>query len=83
MSKGTRFAILPMPCGMTRPYSPSRPRIWFACAVRDLMKPWRTRCIASNACWATFFTATKRMLGRETASQIASASAASFLFVFT
>jgi hypothetical protein len=47
------------------------------------MNPWRTRCIASSACWATFFTATKRMLGRDTASQIASASAASFLLAFT
>src|SRR5712664_1160068 len=48
---------------MMSPYSPKSPRIWLPWAVRALMNPWRTRCIASNACCATFFTATKRMLG--------------------
>ena len=35
------------------------------------------------ACWASVFTATKRIVGREAASAIASASAASFFCRFT
>lgn len=38
----------------------------------------RARCRLSNDSCAVFFTGTKRILGRATASQIASASAASF-----
>ena len=37
----------------------------------------------TRACCASVFTATKRMVGREAASQIASASAASFLWRLT
>ena len=61
----------------------SSPRIWLTMAVRAWTNPWRTRCTDSTACCSTFFTGTKRMLGRATASQIASASAASFLLVLT
>lgn len=43
----------------------------------------RTRYIASTACFAIVFIGTKRMFGRLAASQIASASAASVLFLFT
>jgi phage/plasmid-like protein (TIGR03299 family) len=80
---GTRWAMWRIPCGMTSPNSPSKPRIWFAWAVRAFTNPWRTRCTDKTACCSTLLIGTKRMLGRLTASQIASASAASFLFVFT
>ena len=36
-----------------------------------------------RACWSRVFTATNRIVGREAASQIASASAASFFWRFT
>jgi hypothetical protein len=52
-----------------------------ACAVRARTKPCRTRCSESTDCCSMFLTGTKRIFGRATASQIA--SAASFLFVFT
>ena len=42
-----------------------------------------SRCSIRTLCCSTLFTATKRIVGRVTASQIASASAASFLFRFT
>jgi hypothetical protein len=44
-----------------------------------LTKPWRARCTISRDCCSTLLTGTKRMCGRCTASQIAAASAASFL----
>jgi hypothetical protein len=53
------------------------------CAVRALTKPCLTRCRDRTACCPTVLTGTNRMLGRVTASQIASASAASFLLVLT
>ena len=43
----------------------------------------RTRCIVSNACCSFSFTRTNRIVGRVTASQIASASTASVLPRFT
>lgn len=43
----------------------------------------RTRCSAWLSCCSTVFTGTKRIPGRPIASQIASASAASFLLLFT
>ena len=73
----TGLAMCPMLCGMIRPNSDSKPRIWSAWAVRALTKPWRTVCKASTLCCSIFLIGTKRMLGRLTASQIASASAAS------
>jgi hypothetical protein len=48
-------------------------------AVRSTTNPWRTRCSVNSACCSALFTGTKRMLGRVTASQIASASLPSFL----
>ena len=48
-------------------------------AVRSSTKPWRARCTMRLVCWCSFLTGTKRMFGRCTASQIAAASAASFL----
>ena len=81
-SCGSLLAIYPIPCGSTTPYSPSNPRIWLACAVRALTKPWRARCKDSTLCCSVVLIGTKRILGRATASQIPSASATSFLFVF-
>ena len=43
----------------------------------------RVRKITAEACLASLFTATKRMVGRCAASQIASASAASFFWRLT
>ena len=43
------------------------------------MNPWRTRCKHSTACCSSVLIGTKRMLGRLTTSQIASASLPSFL----
>jgi len=51
-------------------------------AVLSTTNPCLTRCIVSRACCSTDFTGTKRMLGRVTASQIASASLPSFLPLF-
>jgi hypothetical protein len=65
------------------PYSASSPRIWLACAVRALTKPCRARCTLRIACCSTFLIGTVGMSGRVTASQIAAASAASFLFRLT
>jgi hypothetical protein len=47
--------------------------------VRCRTSSSRPRCISSADCCAFVFTGTKRIEGRLTASQIASASAASFL----
>ena len=51
--------------------------------MRALTNPWRARCSDSTACIGAVFTGTKRIFGRTTASQIASASLRSLLFVFT
>lgn len=76
---GTRARTWVMPFGKTIPNSANRPQSWFACAVRAWTKPWRTLCKAITACRSTVLIGTKRMLGRETASQMASASRASVL----
>ena len=47
--------------------------------VRSALKPSRSACTASCPCCSAVFTGTKRMLGREAASQMAAASLASFL----
>lgn len=72
-----------IPCGSAIPNSPRSSRIWLASAVRDLTSPARARCSDSIVCCACVLTGTKRMFGRCTASQIASASAASVLLLFT
>jgi hypothetical protein len=82
-SSGARRAMLEIPYGTTSPNSVRRPRIWLACAVPARTKPCRTRCSESTDCCSTFLIGTKRILGCATASQIASASAASFLLVLT
>ena len=47
--------------------------------VRRRTNSSRTRCMVSADCCSSVLTGTKRMDGRVTASQIAAASAASFL----
>jgi hypothetical protein len=51
--------------------------------VRWRLSMSRTRCNIMTLCCSGVFIATKRMVGRVTASQIASAPAASFLPRFT
>ena len=80
---GKRSNSLEIPCGIVMPNSASRPRSWLPWAVRALTKPWRARCSASRACCSDCLIGTKRMLGRRTASQIASASARSVLLPLT
>lgn len=67
-----------MPCGRNSPNSASSPRNRLTSAVRSSTKPVRMRCSTSMLCWAGDFTGTKRIEGRLAASQIASASRASF-----
>src|SRR5471032_596816 len=79
--------MAPLSCilslGATRPYSLHSPRIWLPLAVRWLHSSARIRWIACRSCCSTDLTATKRIFGRLIASQIASASFASFLLLFT
>ena len=51
--------------------------------VRCRISRSRVRCSINWLCCSADLTCTKRMVGRRTASQIASASAASFLLRFT
>ena len=67
------------PNPITMPYSASRPRIWLALAVRCLIEPERTRWRAWMCSCSIVLTGTKRIPGRLTASQMASASLASFV----
>ena len=60
----------------------SKPRIRLACAVLAFTNPRRARCTASTTCIGAVFTGTKRIFGRPTALQIASASLRLLLFVF-
>ncbi|MNE05340.1 hypothetical protein D3C80_978980 [compost metagenome] len=53
--------------------------IWMRCRIRID----RVRCNTITLCCSGDFTGTKRMVGRVTASQIASASAMSFFWRFT
>jgi Tripartite tricarboxylate transporter TctA family len=71
------------PIGATMPYSAMWPRIAFASRVRWRISSRRVRCNTITLCCSAVFTATKRLVGRPTASQIASASAASFFWRLT
>ncbi len=64
------------------PYSAKWPRIALMSCVRWRTTRTRVRNASPAACCASVFTATKRMPGRCAASQIASASIASFLCLF-
>src|ERR1700756_4038018 len=66
------------PLAMTSPYSVSSPRSALICIVRNFTSCSRVRCSASIACCISVLIATG-LLGCCTASQIARASAGSFL----
>jgi len=83
MSLGHALGDVGDPCGTTNPYSPSRPRSGSPARFVLSRSLWRTRCSARNAYCSTFLIGTKRIGGRAIASPIASASAASFLLLFT
>ena len=68
-----------IPRGATIPNSPRQPRIRLASMVSCLTRSWRVRWSARTDCCSVVLIAAKRMVGRLTASQIASASSASFL----
>jgi len=51
--------------------------------VRWRMNNWRVRCSTRMLCCSQVLSSTKRIVGLVTASQIASASAASFFWIFT
>ena len=73
----TPFAYLtaaPVPCGMMTPNSASRLRSMLLSCVRCLTIKSRARCRNSTACCSSDLGATNRIVGRVTASQIASAS---------
>ena len=72
-----------VPFGATQPYSARWPRIALPSWVRCFTARSRVRNTSAAACCSSVFTATNRMLGRCAASQIASASTASFLWRFT
>lgn len=59
------------------------PRIALESCVRCRVRSSRVRCNTITLCCSGDFTGTKRMVGRVTASQIASASAMSFFCRFT
>ena len=65
--------------GAMTPSSAMCPRKAFTSMVRCRTSRSRVRCSISIACCSAVLIGTKRMLGRVTASQIASASAASVL----
>src|SRR5215813_1714149 len=67
------------PCGAITPNSARCPRKAFTRPVRWRTSRSRPRCSSTAACWSAVLTGTKRIVGRPTASQIASASAASCL----
>jgi len=75
--------MLRAPRRAMRPNSARWPRTALINCVRWRSSKARVRCSIIAACCSTDLIGTKRMLGRTTASQIPSASAASFLLVLT
>lgn len=71
------------PIGATRPNSAMCPRIVLDSWMRWNIQVSRTLCSTITLCCSGLFTSTKSIIGRVTASQIASASAASFFCRFT
>ena len=67
-----------MPCATTIPNSARCARNAFASIVCCRISSARVRCSMRTACWSALLTGTNRMFGRLNASQIASASMASF-----
>jgi hypothetical protein len=77
------FAMLAMPVPAVMPNSAIWARRAFAVWLRCLISISRVRKIMLAACCSAVFTGTNRIVGRLTASQMASASAASVLFRLT
>jgi arylsulfatase A-like enzyme len=71
------------PCAAAMPSSPKCARIALINWVRWRISRSRVRCCINWPCCSADLIRTKRMVGRRTASQIASASAASFLLRLT
>lgn len=71
------------PLGATTPYSDMCPRSALIACVRYRTSRSRVLNAIPDACFSTLFTATNRIVGRDAASAIASASAASFLLRLT
>ena len=78
-SPGRCPPALALPQYRVRPYAPARALITIRCRISRS----RVRCLHQLTCCSADLTRTKRMVGRLTASQIASASAASFLLRLT
>src|SRR5208283_4965564 len=76
LSTSARTCLIP--CGTTIPNSARCARNAFASIVCCRIRSARARCSMRTACWSALLTGTNRMFGRLTASQIASASMASF-----
>ena len=74
------FAI---PCATTIPYSARCPRNAFTSIVRCRTNRSRAPCRINTDCWSVLLTGTNLIEGCPTASQIASASAESFLLRLT
>ena len=72
-----------IPLAATMPNSLSRPRSELTAEVRSRTSSARTRCRARMPCCSMVLIGTKRLSGLATASQIASASAASVLLRLT
>ncbi len=71
------------PTRATMPNSAIWARIALTSMVRCLTRSSRVRCSTKTLCCSSVLTETNRIVGRVTASQIAAASAASFLLRFT
>ena len=82
-SRSASIATCDGPLGATQPYSVRWPRIALMSWVRCRTSRSRVRNTRAAACCSSLFTATNRMFGRCAASQIASASIASFFCRFT
>ena len=78
-----RIVTFDAPCATTMPNSPQCPLSALISMVLWRTSSSRARCSIRTDCCSADFTAANRMVGRISASQIASASVASFLFVLT
>ena len=73
---------LALPNPTVRPYSAARPRMALASIVCCLTSKERAECRASTPCCSRLLTGTNLTPGRDAASQMAAASAASFFLPF-
>jgi hypothetical protein len=78
----SRSLTLPIPFGTTMPNSVAKPRKALTSIVRCLISRARTECSDKTLCCFASLVGTNFASGREAASQMAAASAASFFFPF-